>query len=107
MAMYRLLIAAAILLVPSAASAQRQPTSCSTGAQACKEGISRASAAKKLDSSSCDKAFLKRSTRTTRRSTIHLRRESVASQERRFSCVLGDCNADRRHFPVQPSLLFG
>ena len=57
MAMYRLLIAAAILLVPSAASAQRQPTSCSTGAQVCKAGISRASAAKKLDSSSCDKAF--------------------------------------------------
>ena len=55
--MQRIFVAAAILLTSSSAWAQRQPTSCSGGAQACKEGISRASAAKKLDSNSCDKAF--------------------------------------------------
>jgi hypothetical protein len=57
MAMYWLLIVAAILLVPSAVSAQSQPTSCSTGLQMCKESIGRQLRAAKLDSSACDKAF--------------------------------------------------
>lgn len=58
MAIYRIvLVAAAVLLTASAASAQRQPSSCSEGAQMCKEGISRARKALTVNSASCDAAF--------------------------------------------------
>ena len=39
--MHRILVAAVILSTSSAAWGQSQPTSCSTGAQMCKESISR------------------------------------------------------------------
>lgn len=53
-----IIIAAAILSVSSAAWAQRQPTSCSEGAQMCKEGIGRARDATRVrvGPSDCDKA---------------------------------------------------
>jgi hypothetical protein len=57
MAMYRLLVVAAMLSVPSAASAQSQPTSCSMGAQMCKERIGQVRRAVTKDSSSCDSAY--------------------------------------------------
>ena len=54
--MQRILIAAVILSTSSAAWAQRQPTSCSGGAQACKESIGRARAGTPATPSQCDAA---------------------------------------------------
>ena len=56
--MHRILVAAVILSASSAAWAQRQPTSCSTGAQMCKESISRARDATRVKAtpSDCDAA---------------------------------------------------
>jgi hypothetical protein len=54
--MRRILIAAVILSTSSAAWAQRQPTSCSGGAQACKEAIGRARAGTQVTPSQCDAA---------------------------------------------------
>jgi hypothetical protein len=54
--MHRILIAAAILSISSAAWAQRQPTSCSGGAQACKEAIGRSRAGTQVTPSQCDAA---------------------------------------------------
>jgi hypothetical protein len=56
--MHRILVAAVILSTSSAAWAQRQPTSCSDGAQRCKEAIGRARDATrvKATTSDCDAA---------------------------------------------------
>jgi hypothetical protein len=56
--MHRILVAAVILSTSSAAWAQRQPTSCSSGAQMCKEGIGRARDATRVrvTPSDCDAA---------------------------------------------------
>jgi hypothetical protein len=56
--MHRILVAAVILSTSSAAWAQRQPTSCSMGAQMCKEGIGRMRDATrvKVAPSDCDAA---------------------------------------------------
>jgi hypothetical protein len=56
--MHRILVAAVILSASSAAWAQRQPTSCSAGAQMCKESISRARDATRVKAtpSDCDAA---------------------------------------------------
>ena len=53
-----ILVAAVILSTTSAAWAQRQPTSCSTGAQMCKESIGRARDATrvKTNPAGCDAA---------------------------------------------------
>jgi hypothetical protein len=52
--MHRILVAAVILSTSSAAWAQRQPTSCSDGAQRCKESISRARDATRVKASPSD-----------------------------------------------------
>lgn len=57
MAMSRILVAAAILSTSSAALAQGQPTSCSMGAQMCKEQIGRVTRTTKVNAASCDTAF--------------------------------------------------
>jgi hypothetical protein len=57
--MHRILVAAAVILsTSSAAWAQWQPTSCTTGAQMCKESISRARDATRVKAtpSDCDAA---------------------------------------------------
>jgi hypothetical protein len=54
--MRRILIAALILFTSSAAWAQRQPTSCSGGAQACKEAIGRSRAGTSVTPAQCDAA---------------------------------------------------
>lgn len=54
--MRRILIAAVILSTSSAAWAQRQPTSCSGGAQACKEAIGRSRAGTQVTPAQCDAA---------------------------------------------------
>jgi hypothetical protein len=56
--MHRILVAAVILSTSSAAWAQRQPTSCSAGAQMCKESIGRARDATRVKAapSDCDAA---------------------------------------------------
>jgi len=56
--MFRLIILASILSFSSTAWAQRQPTSCSQGAQMCKESIGRARDATrvKVGPSDCDTA---------------------------------------------------
>ena len=56
--MHRILAAVVILSTSSAAWAQRQPTSCSAGAQMCKEGIGRARDPTRLKAttSDCDAA---------------------------------------------------
>ena len=56
--MHGILVAAMILSTSSAAWAQRQPTSCSGGAQGCKESIGRARDATrvKVTPSACDAA---------------------------------------------------
>jgi hypothetical protein len=54
--MYKILVAAAILSISSAAWAQRQPTSCSGGAQACKETIGRVRSGTPVTPSQCEAA---------------------------------------------------
>lgn len=54
--MHKILIAAVILSTSSVAWAQRQPTSCSGGGQACKEAIGRSRAGTQVTSSQCDAA---------------------------------------------------
>jgi hypothetical protein len=54
--MHRILIAAVILSTSSAAWAQGQPTSCSGGAQACKEAIGRARAGTQVTPAQCEAA---------------------------------------------------
>jgi hypothetical protein len=54
--MHRILIVAVIVFTSSAAWAQRQPTSCSGGAQACKERLGRARAATQVTPAQCDAA---------------------------------------------------
>jgi hypothetical protein len=56
---HKILLAAAVVIsASSAAWAQRQPTSCSTGAQMCKESIGRARDATRVTAtpSSCEAA---------------------------------------------------
>ena len=54
--MQKILVAAVILSTSSAAWAQRQPTSCSGGAQACKETIGRSRSGTQVTPSQCDAA---------------------------------------------------
>ncbi|MES2195762.1 MAG: hypothetical protein V4517_15200 [Pseudomonadota bacterium] len=53
--MHKILIAA-LILTSSAAWAQRQPTSCSGGAQACKEMIGRSRSGTSVTPSQCEAA---------------------------------------------------
>jgi hypothetical protein len=54
--MHRILIAAVILSTSSAAWAQNQPTSCSGGAQFCKERIGASKAGTSVTPAQCDAA---------------------------------------------------
>jgi hypothetical protein len=54
--MHRILVAAVILSISSPAWAQRQPTSCSGGAQGCKETIGRVRSGTPVTPSQCDAA---------------------------------------------------
>jgi hypothetical protein len=54
--MHKILIAAVILSTSSAAWAQRQPTSCSGGGQACKEAIGRSRSGTSVTPAQCEAA---------------------------------------------------